>query len=108
MPALKFKAINTEKLRRISKELIDELEDLLQCPRSYFSLEIPQVLFIMDGEYVAGSPVVEVAWFDRGQEVQDKAAQIITKYVNTMGYKDVDVIFTKLKENRYYENGEHF
>lgn len=108
MPALKFKAIEAERLRSISKELIDELVELLQCPRGYFSLEIPQVLFIKDGEYDTGSPVVEVAWFDRGQEVQDKAAQIITKYVKIMGYKDVDVIFMKLKENRYYENGEHF
>lgn len=61
MPQLKFKAIEAEKLRSISKELIDELEELLQCPRSYFSLEIPQVLFIKDGEYDNGSPVVEVS-----------------------------------------------
>lgn len=108
MPALKFKGIEVEKLRSTSKELIDELEQLLQCPRSYFTLEVIQSIFVRDGEFVKGSPVVEVAWFDRGQETQDEAAKVITKYVNTMGYKEVDVIFMNLEKNKYYENGEHF
>lgn len=108
MPALKFKGIEVEKLRSSSKGLVDELEQLLQCPRSYFTLEVTQSIFVRDGELVEGSPVVEVAWFDRGQQVQDEAAKIITKYVNVMGYKEVDVIFLNLEKNRYYENGEHF
>ncbi|WP_055666953.1 DUF1904 domain-containing protein [Desnuesiella massiliensis] len=108
MPALKFKGIEVEKLRFASKELIDELEQLLQCPRSYFTLEVIQSIFVRDGELVKGSPVVEVAWFDRGQETQDEAAKVITKHVNAMGYKEVDVIFMNLEKNKYYENGEHF
>lgn len=108
MPALKFKGIEVEKLCFVSKKLVDELEELLQCPRSYFTLEVAQSIFVKDGELVKGSPVVEVAWFDRGQETQDEAAKIITKYVNVMEYKEVDVIFLNLEKSRYYENGEHF
>lgn len=108
MPMLKFKAIETESVRKISKKLIDELQDLIQCPRDYFSLAIDQSVYINDGEIVKGEPMVEVSWFDRGQEVQDKAAKIITKYVNLAGYKNVDVIFFVLDESKYYENGEHF
>lgn len=108
MPALKFKSIGAEKIRGISKELIDELEELLQCPRSYFSLEISQSIYIKDGDFAPGSPIVEVFWFDRGQELQDKAAKIITRYMNSIGHKEIDVIFIGLNKNRYYENGEHF
>jgi hypothetical protein len=108
MPALKFKSIDAKKTCTISKELIDELQALLQCPRDYFSIEVVQSLFIMDGEFVNGSPVVEVSWFDRGQDVQDKAAKIITKYINSIDCPNVDVIFYKLEESSYYENGEHF
>lgn len=108
MPALKFKAIGAEKIRVISKKLIDELQELFKCPRSYFSLEISQSIYIKDGDFVPGSPVVEVAWFDRGQEVQDKAAKIITRYINSIGINEVDVIFIELNKNSYYENGDHF
>ena len=108
MPALKFKAIDSKAVCNISKPLVDELQGTIQCPRDYFTIEIVQSTYIFDGELVEGPPIVEVYWFDRGQEVQDRVAKIITKYVNSIGYKNLDVIFNKLEESNYYENGEHF
>lgn len=108
MPALRLKSIDAKKALAMSKDLVDELQELIQCPRDYFSIELVQSLFIFDGEFVEGPPEVDVFWFDRGQEVQDKTAKIITKYINSMGYKSVDVIFHSLEESKYYENGEHF
>ncbi len=108
MPALKFKAIEAEKVRLISKALIDELEKIIQCPRDYFTLEAIQSVFISDGEFVKGNPVVEVSMFDRGQEVQDRAAESITRHMNAVGYAGVEVIFLALEKSSYYENGEHF
>ncbi|GEM_PF-6829067 len=40
--------------------------------------------------------------------MQDKIAEIITRHINYIGYKSVDVIFYNLEEKRYYENGKHF
>ena len=108
MPIMRFKAIEVTKVCKISKELIDELQELVQCPRDYFTIEVDQAVYIKDGEIVEGAPVVEVSWFDRGQEIQDKAAKIITKHINYIEYPNVDVIFFTLNESRYYENGEHF
>lgn len=108
MPSLRMRAIEADKIRTISRGLVDELQNLIKCPREYFSLEAVHSTYIKDDELVAGSPMVEVFWFDRGQKIQDEAAEIITKYVNLMGYKDVDVVFTVLEESRYYENGKHF
>ena len=108
MPILKFKAIEIERVCTISKKLIDELEELIQCPRDYFTLAIDRSIYVKDGEIVKGEPIVKVSWFDRGQDIQDKAAKIITKYVNSEGYKNVDVIFYTLDKSKYYENGEHF
>lgn len=108
MPMMKFKAIEVADVCKISKYLIDELQELIQCPREYFNLAVDQSVYINDGEIVKGAPVVEVSWFDRGQEIQDKAAKIITKYVNSIGYESVDVVFLIFVESRYYENGEHF
>ncbi len=108
MPMLKFNGVEAKKLCVISKELVDELESLLQCPRDYFTLEVVQRLYIKDGEFVGVSPRVEVDWFERGQEIQDKAAKTITKHINSIDYPNVDVIFTALEKENYYENGEHF
>jgi hypothetical protein len=108
MPTLKFKGIEVTNICKASKDLIDELQELIKCPREYFTLAVDQSIYIMDGEIVEGSPKVEISWFDRGQEMQDKAAKVVTKYVNSMGYKEVDVVFTLLDKSRYYENGEHF
>lgn len=108
MPALKLQSIDAKKALKISKELIDELQELIQCPREYFSIEVAQSKFIMDGKFVGGPQSVDVLWFDRGQDVQDKAAKIITKHINSIGYKNVDVVFHPLDKMKYYENGEHF
>lgn len=108
MPVLKLKSIEEEKACAVSTALIDELQELLQCPRDYFTIELVQSRFIKDGKPVKGPAMVEVSWFDRGQQVQDAAAQIITRYMNTVGYENIDVIFHKLEKSSYYENGEHF
>jgi hypothetical protein len=108
MPFLRIRAMEPKKICTISKGLVDELQQLLQCPRDYFQLEVTHSTFIRDGEIVDGNPIIEVSLFDRGQEVQDQAARIITKYIQSIGYNNVDVIFRALEKNRYYENGNHF
>lgn len=108
MPQIKIKGVAGKEICLISSELIDELQELLQCQRSYFSIECVNSTFIMDGNYVDPYPVIEVAWFDRGQELQDKSAEIITKHIQNLGYKEVDVIFSLLDKKSYYENGVHF
>ena len=98
MPALRLKSIDANKALAISKELVNELQELLQCPRNYFSIELGQSSFIFDGEFVEGPQMVDVLWFNRGQEIQDKVAKIITKYIKSVGYENVDVIFHALEE----------
>jgi hypothetical protein len=52
---------------------------------------------------------VEVLWFSRGKEVQQKAAMIITDHVKVVTKApDVVVVFQALPEADYYENGNHF
>ncbi|MEG2353515.1 MAG: DUF1904 family protein [Clostridium sp.] len=108
MPQLMMKSVKVENISTISKDMIDELEQLIQCPRSYFTIECINSTYIMDNKVVEPSPIIEVSLFDRGQETQDKIAVIITKYLRIAGYKDVDIIFTLLDTSKYYENGKHF
>lgn len=108
MPQIKFRGTDTNKLLAVSKGLVDELADAVGCPHQYFTLECIQSTYIQDGTVVPGYPFVEVAWFDRGQEVQDRVAGIITRYMQQAGYANVDVFFTIFEKTGYYENGEHF
>jgi hypothetical protein len=108
MPQLKVRGVELIRLCEMSKPMIDELEEVLKCPRNYFTIESINSTFIMDGEIAMNYPVVEIDWFDRGQEIQDKVAKIVTNYIHKAGYESVDIIFTVLQEKKYYENGEHF
>lgn len=108
MPQIKIRGIETEKVCELSKQLIDELEELTQSPRDYFTLELIHSTFVMDGEVVQGYPFVEIAWFDRGQAIQDQVAQAVCRLINEAGYPNVDIMFTILEKTHYYENGEHY
>lgn len=108
MPIIKIKAISQNDICKISKTMVDDLQNATQIPREHFTLELPTSIYILDGLVVNGPPMVEVFWFDRGQELQDEVAEILTRHIQSAGFPDVDVIFTILDRNRYYENGEHF
>jgi hypothetical protein len=53
---------------------------------------------------------VEVLWFDRGQEVKDKVAVVITEQIRSALGKELDVavIFIALEPASYYDNGSHY
>ncbi|KJR45645.1 hypothetical protein UF75_3966 [Desulfosporosinus sp. I2] len=108
MPQIKMRGIETEIVRKLSKKLIYELAEMTQSPRDYFTLEVIHSTFVMDGEVVPGYPFVEIAWFDRGQEIQDQVAQAISGLLKEAGCPNVDIMFTVLEKPRYYENGEHY
>lgn len=107
MPMIKIKGIPQEEVIKESKELIDSLVEIIECPRDYFTIELVNNTFIKDGEIATPPTIVEVAWFNRGQDIQDKVAEVITNHFK----KDrecLDVFFKSLEHNCYYENGEHF
>lgn len=108
MPHLKVRGISPEGLCKINDPLIDELVEIIRCPKDYFEMEYIHTTAIRAGAIAEVYPFVEVAWFDRGQEVQDQVAKAITKHVHSLGIAAVDVAFTQYQRNCYYENGEHF
>ena len=107
MPQIKVRGINENDICKISEKMIDELVEAVKCPRDYFEIECIKSVAIRNGKIADVYPFVEVAWFDRGQEVQDKVAKAITSHFK----KDrecLDVVFQGLEHKNYYENGEHF
>ncbi|MBN2898816.1 MAG: DUF1904 domain-containing protein [Clostridia bacterium] len=109
MPHIRVRSLDQKKLVSISKELIDQMEALIKCPRDYFTLEYVHSTFIMDGvEGAGGYPHVEVLWFDRGESVKLQVAEAITKLVKTVVDDDVCVYFVDMDKASYFENGQHY
>ncbi|MEC6833807.1 DUF1904 domain-containing protein [Photobacterium toruni] len=111
MPHLRFRAIAFDTVKQLSATLVDNLQPLMECPREDFTLEHIPASFIFDGEVSDGYPFIEVFWFDRGQEVQDRVATVITAAIRKVvadNNQDVAVVFTALTPSAYYDNGQHY
>ncbi|MGL4989129.1 MAG: DUF1904 domain-containing protein [Cetobacterium sp.] len=109
MPHLKFRGLKKEILIENSKELIDGLTAIIQCDRSWFTIEHSETEYIFDGEIVPGYIFIDIAWFDRGQEVKDLVANFITDFCKRLtNNNDTTVIFHPLEGSNYYDNGTHF
>ena len=103
MPQIKIRGINENQICEISEKMI------VKCPRDYFEIECIKSVAIRDGKIADVYPFVEVAWFDRGQEVQDTVAKIITDNIReNLNIESMDLAFTVFEKEKYYENGEHF
>ena len=110
MPHLRFRGIERDPVARLSGSLIQKLSALTGAPAAHFTIERVPTEFIIAGETVAGYPFVELMWFDRGQEVQDAAARLITQAVKAeLGAdQDVAVVVLPLTRSAYYDNGQHY
>ena len=109
MPQIKIRGINENDICKISEKKINDLGEAVKCPRDYFEIECIKSVAIRDGKIADVYPFVEVAWFDRGQEVQDIVARIITDSIrNNLDVESMDLAFTVFEKEKYYENGEHF
>lgn len=108
MPQIKIRGVHPEQVCQISTEMVDNLTTIIDCPRDYFTIECIHSTAIRDGAIIPVPPFVEVAWFDRGQEVQDLVAREITTQFQSVGIESLDVAFIRFEKPCYYENGEHF
>ena len=101
--------VEFETVKKISTSLVDGLTNIIECDRSWFTVEFIESTFISDGKISNGYPFIEILWFNRGQDVKDKVAKFTTSLLEKdSNYPAITVIFTDLKGEDYYENAEHF
>lgn len=108
MPRLTFRGVTAKQLCSISEALIDELAAVCSCDTDNFTLECVQHAAVFGGKLVEAYPFVEVAWFERGDEVRDGVAIAITNHVLSLGIPEVEVAFTTYAKEAYYSNGTSF
>ncbi|MGG1400352.1 DUF1904 family protein [Bacillus salipaludis] len=108
MPHLFIRGVTVEQVKTISKSLVQELADLCACGTDNFTFEVVQSTFVFEEREVPGYPFIEVKWFERGQEIRDEFANIITKQIQSLEIPEVEVAFSTFKESDYYFNGKSF
>ena len=109
MPHIRIRSLNEAAVRNLSRELPQELASVMQTSVDNFSIELVATTFFKDGKRVEGDPMIEVLWFERGQEIRDKSANIITELVRKQTPAEyISVVFSALAQESYYENGSHF
>jgi len=109
MPHLRIRGMKEEEIRKISTELLDEFVRIIEVPRDHFTIEYVPSTFIFDGETDKNRyPFVEVLWFNRGEDVMQVIASVITQFIKPFDYDDVAVYFRDLHKDHYFENGTHF
>ena len=108
MPQLKVRGISPEDLCKIDIKLIDKLAEIVGCPRDYFEIECISSVAVRNGKIDKVYPFIEIAWFDRGLEIQDEVTKTICYFVKQIGIDHLDISFYSFEKRNYYENGEHF
>ncbi|NOV01404.1 DUF1904 family protein [Paenibacillus planticolens] len=108
MPRLTFRGLSVEQVCEISESLVDQLAAICGCDIDNFTLECVQHAAVFGGKIVTAYPFVEVAWFERGDEIRDAVAKAITTDVLGLGLPEVEVAFTTYSRDAYYSNGTSF
>lgn len=108
MPHIRCRGMQRDLVVAISETLVEQLAELTKAPAAHFTIEYIPAEFIATRFGGQAYPFIELFWFDRGQEMQDAAAQLITSIVKSKLEMDVAVVVQPLQRTNYYDNGRHY
>lgn len=109
MPHLLIRGIAPDQIRTISKPLTEELAAICSCPEGDFMLECLHTTAIAGCEFAPSYPFIEIAWFDRGLEAQDRFAEAVDRHVRQgLGLPELEVAFRVYRARDYYSGGRSF
>ncbi|CAM3649689.1 DUF1904 domain-containing protein [Cohnella lubricantis] len=106
MPHLLIRGIAPEQIRSVSKPLTEELAAICSCPADDFMLECLHTTAIAGGEFAPSYPFIEIAWFDRGLEAQDRFAEAVDRHIRQgLGLPELELAFRVYRARDYYSAG---
>ncbi len=106
MPQIIIKGLNEEQCAELSVKSAPELARICNCPSDWFTFDLVRSRFYDKNGKIAPYPVVQVWWYERPMEVQDKVAKFLHKQFENMGFHCDQISFHIFEKERYYENGD--
>lgn len=117
MPNIRVNHLEVSEVMKLSGELTQRLSKEFDCPLDWITFSMgtsTDNTIFSEGKVLKDTVTIFVEWFDRGQEVKDAVAKILTEGVyqlerkGTEKLETVTVVFIALDPKDYYENGIHF
>ena len=106
MPHLLIRGVRAEQLQTAALPLIEQLAELCDCGIDNFTLNcLHTTSVIADSPDSPSFAFVEVGWFERGQSIRSRFAQIVTRTIMKLGFEEVEIVFVAYREDCYYVNG---
>ena len=106
MPQIIIKGITEEQCAALSVKAAPDLAKICNCPSDWFVFDLLHSRFYDENGRIKPTPVVQVWWFRRPMEIQDKVARYLHKQFESMGFYADQISFHIFEEDSYYENGE--
>ena len=107
MPQLIVKGIREDEVKVLAKSAAPDLADICNCPIDWFTFDyIPSKFYDFTGKEIV-NPVIQVWWFERPQELQDKVAKCLDKHIKSFGYTFSQISFSIFYDESIYKDGEH-
>ena len=106
MPQIIVKGITQEQCAELSVKAAPELAAIVGCPSDWFVFDLIHSRFYDENGRTKHCPVVQVWWFERPMEVQDRVAKYLHSQFEKMGFHADQISFHIFEEDRYYENGK--
>lgn len=101
-----FRGIDLEEVCPLSRRLINELAAVASCAREEISLESIQTQTVWDGEFIDPPFRVQINWFERGKETQQRLVQVLDDFLCHAGYEGTHIYFVAIEPDQYYVNGD--
>lgn len=110
MPRFVFKNMEKDSVKILSEEIGGKLASIIDCPHDWLTFEHIENTIFLSGEDITNQSIfIEISWFKRDQETQDKVAKTLYNYLDKNTYKkEITIIFNELLKENYYESGEHY
>ena len=103
MPHIIVRGVPEQELRDLSPAFKQVVVSAAQLNPDHLKIFYSPIRRVDQPEEVA----VDVYWMPRPQELCDRVARDVTSFWQERGKGFVQVIFTELARNHFYENGSH-
>ncbi len=108
MPQIICKGLKEEEVVALSSSMSKEFSKIMDCPEDWFLFEFVERKCYVQGKKLENDPMIDIYYFDRGQEIQDQCALALDKAIRELGYEQIEIHFHFCLERCYYENGKHY
>lgn len=108
MPQIIVKGLTPTQAESLAVKAAPALGNICSCPADWFVFDLSPSKFFDENGPTSHWPVVQVWWFKRPVNVQDKVASYLNEEFKLLGFNGSQISFHIFNEADYYEDGQHY